>query len=544
MPIPSTPQAARPSAHAFLFAAVAIALVVLSACSRYQAEWTAERVAPPPSLADALVAADLAAERGEQPTTHTLTRDGAILTALSRNRSLAVERYNPLIAETLAPEARAAFDPRLLATTSFGKSTFQRTATQTTTDTRRNLATDVELSNAFPTGTQVFLSGGIDRETRSTLDGSQYIANWSAGVNQSLLRGMGTDVNLVSLRQARNEEAISMAQLRDFVMELAATTETAYWELALAYETEQIREFSLELAREQVRINRDLYEVGSALRADVLTAEAEVAERRADLVDARSEVRRRTLDLIRLLGPDDASHWLLTFELGDLPEVEQVEIDPALSAQLALQYRPDLAESRLRLENRRLEIVRTRNGLLPRLDAFASYGRRAARSNIGDAVDATFQPRHEEYDIGLQFEMQPLNRAERARDSRARFQRDQAEAAIDNLAELLELEVRLAAVEAERQWERIVATEEVVAGRQEQLRAAQEQVFAGLITTLDALQIQRDFVQAQVDLATSRIRYIQALTELFRREGTLLDRRGIGAPRVEEIARADDGNGL
>jgi len=514
------------------------ALAFLAACSTYQPTWTPESVAPPASLQNALDAID---REPALPASETmlLTRDGAILSAMVGNRSLAVERFNPLIAETLAPEARAAFDPTIMATTSFGKSSFQRSATDTSANVRRNLAADAEISQLFPTGTEVFLSGGMDRETRSGADSSTYIGNWSLGVNQSLLRGRGMDVNLVDLRQARNEEAITQAELRDFVMELAATVEAAYWELALAYETEQIREFSLELAREQVRINRDLFEVGSALQADVLTAEAEVAERRADLIDARSEVRQRTLDLVRLLGPNDDTHWAVTFELGDLPEVERVDINPLVSAQLAKLYRPELAQARLQLENRELAIVRTRNGLLPRLDTFASYGRRTAGRNLGDTIDRLGDTDAEEYNIGLNFQMQPLNRAERARDARARFQRAQAEAALANFEELLELDVRRSAVEIERQWERILATEEVVRGREEQLRAARERVLAGLITTLDSLQIQRDFVQAQVDLATARIRYIQSLTELYRREGTLLDRRGIGAPELRETTTAN-----
>jgi outer membrane protein TolC len=44
---------------------------------------------------------------------------------------------------------------------------------------------------------------------------------------------------------------------------------------------------------------------------------------------------------------------------------------------------------------------------------------------------------------------------------------------------------------------------------------------------LDVLQVQRDYIQSQVDDATARVRYIEALTELYAAEGTLLERRGI-----------------
>jgi len=87
-------------------------------CTR-SPRWTPESVRPPRSLENALTNAQLALadERSElatEPTTVSLTRDGAILMTLARNRSLAVQRYGPRVADTRVPEARAEFDPAVL----------------------------------------------------------------------------------------------------------------------------------------------------------------------------------------------------------------------------------------------------------------------------------------------------------------------------------------------------------------------------------------------------------------------------------------------
>src|SRR5690606_13308348 len=131
------------------------------------------------------------------------------------------------------------------------------------------------------------------------------------------------------------------------------------------------------------------------------------------------------------------------------------------------------------------------------------------------------------YEIGLDLEWQPLNRGARARNERAKFQQAQAEASISNLEQLIDAELYQAAVETRRQWERIRATEAAVQAREEELRAMREQFEVGLATTLDVLTIQEHLVEARLDAATARVRYIQSLTNLYAREGTLLDRRGV-----------------
>lgn len=487
-------------------------------------------MAPPTSLQAILDEADAApAKQLEELETRPVTRDGAILFALGRNKRLAIERLSPAIAETFTREAWAEFDPRLTALASFTKSPQVRDGDVVAmASSERQSRGQAELRQLTPLGAEVFLAGALQRE-RVIPEPSDYQTAYSFGVNMALLDGAGLNVNLVDVRQTENDVAASMAELRGFVMDLVAEVEILYWELALAEETLKIREASLELAHEQERLNRDLFEVGKALEADVMTAEAEVASRIADLADARALLRQRMLQFIRLLSPDSPEQWDLRFDILDEPTTALVSLQPQISAKLAHLWRPELAQARLDLANADLEIVRTKNGLLPRLDAFASYSRRAIGGSASDSFQIANETEAEGYQVGLAFDMALLNRAERARHRRAMFRQAQAEEAIRNLEELLEMEVRTALIEVQRQWERIGATEKVVEGRREQLRAAQEQAVAGLLPTLDALQIQRDFVQAQVDAATARIRYVQAVTELYRREGTLLDRRGVGS---------------
>lgn len=566
------------------FAAVASAFFV--SCAHRAVTWTPEMVAPPESLDAALEEAAAggpapAAAGRSEPASPVglsgadgeveLTRDGAILTALANNRSLAVARFGPLIGETLAPEARSVFDPRFLATTSLGRDTSPISGISRYTIGRAlsggaslnvsdlivpedpdqtfiNIAEtltgifsqpqfdpyieawqssgNAEVRNVLPTGTEVFLSGGVTR-SKSNFTPEEYIAEWSVGVNQALLEGGGPAVNLVALRQARNSAAQTCHAFRDELLQLVQQAETGYWDLVLARELLKIRQFSVELAEQQKERVQDLVDVGRAIEGAVIAAQAEAESRRADLADARALVKSRTIALIRLLNPAAPEEWAVTFEPVDPPVVERVEVAGDTSAKLAVLYRPELAQARLQLANRELDVVRTKNGLLPRLDAFASYGRQSLSESLRYSTRDLDNDDYDNFAVGVSLQVPLLNRGEKARYRRARFVEEQAGASVSNLEQLLEAEVRAAVVEVERQWERVLSTRAAVAAREEQLRIQQDRFSVGMSTDLDVLIVQRDLIQSQVGAVTARIEYIEALTKLYKAEGTLLARRGV-----------------
>lgn len=513
---------------------VILSSLILASCSYQVPSWPKDIRSLPP-LERGLDIAEKRAERdrenlpADRVTSMPLSRDGAIVTCLARNRSLAVERYGPRIARTRVPETIAQFDPVLLATVSMGRSKVPANDAKDTNVTR-DFSGDASIEQSLPSGADVFLAGGFSKSRKGNSDW-EYAGSWSAGINQALLRGGGSVVNLISVVQAMNDEMISSCELEGFIQELVLQVELAYWELVLARETLKIRKFSVKLAEEQLQLNKDIIEVGKLSPDARITAEGELASREADLVDALADVRAKTIDLIRLLDPEHDSQWSIVFDMIDPPDIDIVEVEPAISAQLAGIYRPELSQVRLDRVNRRLEIIRTRNGLLPRLDAFASYGRLSAGRSQGDSYRFLDNDNFDNYELGLSFEMPLGNRAAKARHQRAGIEEEQAAAAIRNLEQLIEAEVRRFAIEVQRQAQRIPATGKVVESRQEELRIEKSRFLVGLSTNLDVLRIERDLIQARLDELTARIRYIESLSALYYSEGTLALRRGVNVEK-------------
>jgi outer membrane protein TolC len=86
-------------------------------------------------------------------------------------------------------------------------------------------------------------------------------------MTQPLLDGAGTGVNLVGLRQARNKAAQTEHSFRASVLDVTRQVEVGYWELVLANQLTQIREFAVGLADEQLKRNEERFRVGKAIRA-------------------------------------------------------------------------------------------------------------------------------------------------------------------------------------------------------------------------------------------------------------------------------------
>lgn len=526
------------------FVLSSFAALALCACGGPKQSWTIEQVQPPPSLQEALIKID--AERykeafQEAPVTPlTVTRDGAILTALSRNRSLEVERYNPDIRRTFIDEQRSVFDLELLATVTAGR------ANNRSFDARGNERTDttdsIDITQSgtkrLTTGTEITLSG-TSSQTNPEFGDQSAFSQQNIKVSQSLLRGRGEKVNLVSIRKAENDTEISSQAFRDTVLNLIQQVEEAYWSLVLSRETVRIRKAALDSANEQLRGFELRMELGSATQSDVLSAQANVATRNSELIDAEGNEQISTLNLLRLISPETPEQWSAVIQATDSPDVTYIAQNQRVSAELAQAYRPDLAQARLQFSNSELDLIQTKNGLLPRLDGFINYGSNGYGGALGESLTEVRSQEYNEYSGGVELQFNPGNRRARALNLRAEFAQQQAEASIANLEEQIHYQIQTDIVNAEVNYKQILASEKLLESRKEQLRAITARQEAGSATILDVLNVQNDVISAEVETVRNRIEYITSLTALYRDEGTLLDRRGIGLASLTEPRKTD-----
>ena len=485
-----------------------------------------------------------------------LTVEEAVVMALGNNRALGVQLYRPLIAGTFAEQEKAVFDPGLFAEVEAAREKSRRGDEHFSSE-QENFRLGLE--QELPTGTALELALEQRRLDSPAPNTTRIMDRDRAGLRlsltQALLRGGSREANLAGVRRAELDVLVSLYELRGFTQSLVAEVERAYWDLVLAESRIAIFEESLSVAEAQVRDVSRRIEVGTVAEVERAAVAAELAFRRQGLIDGQSRRDQARLELLNLLNPgrqlqlDDP--WAdgdnlsspaeapRSVSQGDIFNLQPVprdtpqvlEIEPDLVVEhvaLSLQLRPDLDEARLRLQQGELEVIQTRNGLLPRLDLFITLGKTGYADSFGRSFAEITDDSTYAGSLGLRFAL-PLggNRAAGAAEARARAGRGQAQASLDNLAQLVELDVRTAHLEATRARAQIAASAERRRLQEEVLRVEQVKFEVGRGTALAVAQAQRDLLESQLAEVDVMVAYRLALTDLYRLDGSLLARRNI-----------------
>jgi outer membrane protein TolC len=459
-----------------------------------------------------------------------LSIEEAVMLALRHNSDLRVRQLSPVIAGTFEQIERGVYDPELFAEAVHSRE--EDGAGDSRADSQRDDSTEetslsAGLRQTLPSGTSVQARVGQERSVFDNDDEEEQEARVEMSITQSLLRGFGASVNLVSIRQAELETLASVDELKGFILALLADTEIAYWQYVLALEEIAIFEQSLEVARKQREEIELSIEVGLLPEFEVAAARAEEALRVQALINAESLVEDRRLRLLRLISPRPGNNLNHTLKATSEPRVLPEPItDLEDRLRLAEQARPDLNEARLRLRQNRLETIVTRNGLLPRLDLFITLGKTGYGETFGDSFR---ELNGDAYDVsaGLRLSHFLGNRAAEARNIAAFAARKQAEEAIANLLEIVRLDVHLAVNEVERLRRQIDASRATRVFQEQTLKAEKERFDVGNSTALLVAQAQRDLLQAQINEIGAVVSYRIALVQLYLADGSIMERRGV-----------------
>ncbi|MGA1876044.1 MAG: TolC family protein [bacterium] len=490
-----------------------------------------------------------------------LSLEDAVLLALKRNRDLKVQTVLPKIKETLIEEAKSPFDLDMSLEIKAGKdktrslSTSSDSTEQDPQDSQdpdlddfifklRNALISAEeetetqttegvfeISKLFSTGTKLQLelkSHYLDKESLTIYsdqfsipsEGTGYATSGSLTITQSLLKDRGRKINLSLVDQAEIDHKISLYELQQYIIDLVAKVQKTYWDLILAEKTLHIRRKSMELANQQLVETEERIRVGKQAESEAVAAQAEVAEGKGKLIDAESAMVQKRLDFLLLLNPEIDILWDQGVELTTPPEpppIDSGDIQNHIST--AFRLRPDLNQTYLNLQKGDLEVVRTQNGLLPRLDFFFILKRIANGPSFPSSFDE-FDDYG--YTAGLTLSRPWGNRTAESQSQQANLERLQYRESIESLKQEIQVEVRKALSEIQRYHEQVAASEANRRWQEEKLKVEQEKFRLGRSTNLLVFQAQRDLIEAEVNKITAAINQIKASIDLQVAKGTLL----------------------
>ncbi|MBI3079532.1 MAG: TolC family protein, partial [Deltaproteobacteria bacterium] len=292
----------------------------------------------------------------------------------------------------------------------------------------------------------------------------------------------------------------------------------------LARKTLTVRQQSLDLAQELLRITRARVEAGVLARIEIVQAEAEVASRREAVILAQNAVGNAEDNLRAILSLDTDTRWAdLAITPTDEPRFERREVRVDESLRAALTSRPDLSAAKLDLQNRGINVRVAENSLLPSLNFSGTVGLQGLDQTLRSDFETLGERKFWQWNAGMLLE-QPLgNRAAKADLSQRRLEQDRAVIQLRNLEQRIATEVRQAVRTLTSNLERIEATRAARTLAEQKVRAEEEKLRVGLSTTFNVQQFQRDLTDAQVSEIQAQTDYQRSLINLERVKGTALE---------------------
>ncbi len=452
-----------------------------------------------------------------------LTRDDAVRQAVENNPALAANRFDPAISAERVAAARSAFIPTL-------STALQRNSQRTPSSNlfSGDSALDTQFWSGGATVGQLLPWGGgtydvsfNSARTTTTNPLTTFTPSLTSAVqavfSQPLLRNFKTDPARAELDLTRRNREIADLRLQEAIARTSADAETAYWSLVSTRAGVAVQQRSLDLSLELERTNRARVDVGQSPPLDLVTARAEVAQRRESLIVARTAALQAE-DVLRALvfDPKRADFWTARLEPADAvpPAAAPPDVDSAVRR--ALTERPDVVEARKQIQIGDTNVMLSKNQTLPDLRLQATYatnglgGSKLLRTGgfpgtitgtenttFGTVLGQVFSADFPTWTLGFTLNY-PLGKSlEEANLARARLERDQATARLRSVELVAVREVRDAALRLEQNRQRI---ETAQLGRdlaEQRLDAEQKRFEVGMSTSFLVIQAQRDLAVAR-----------------------------------------------
>jgi len=483
-----------------------------------------------------------------------------IAKALQDNLNLAIQVYNPEMADMTITQAKEYFMP------SFDFAYGRR---QTDSPSYWWLQGEdsvvskygdysLALTQQIPTGGSFMISFNNYRSETNELFqliNPRYGATLQFDFVQPLLRNGGLKMGRKEIIIAENNLEISQTQFESVVQDTVYTVVEAYWNLLYVIEDLKVKQQSLQLARDLLAKNKKEVEVGKLAPLEVLNAETVVAQREADILAAEVLVERR----------EDMLKYHLN--MSDVQEIKRKSIVPMdrpgflkkvisfdEAWQVAQVKRPDLRTNRKNIENNEFKMSIAKNKMLPGLDLSFSYwspgisGDRIRyldddpflgiiigkeSGSAGDAIGDAFKFQNNNWNIALTLSLPLSNVTTRAEYVKSRMELEKSQLELEDNEKFAMLDVNDAVREVDTHIKRVEAYRLARELAQRRLEAEEKKLDVGLTTNYFVLTYQDELANARSTEIRSMLDYILALARLDRAMGTSLESWNVRLPHIK-----------
>jgi outer membrane protein len=458
------------------------------------------------------------------------------------------------------------YDPQVFSNLNFGHTTAPQSNTVTsgtsalvTTNTTANFGA----SETFGTGGTAALTLNNNRTEQNSFRSTVNPSTASAldlTLTQPLLQGFGFAFNRRNIVIARNNLKAADYVFRQQLTNTVANVVQLYWNLVAANATVGVQNQAVKAAQALYDNNQKQVDVGTLAPIEIIRAEAQLATAQQGLVAAQSQVTqyetvlKSALSRNGLASPSVMSAHIITTDPIRIPATEPVEpFQDLVSA--ALDNRPDLAQSRVQVENNKAFLSSLKNQLLPTLSAVGDFRSNALVGlqngvigpvstttglvqnppiadpffvgGYGDVLKQLFARNFPTYSVGFNLTVPIGNRAAQANIATQSINLRMNELQVQRQINQIRVDVQnaLTAVELARAQYQAAVKARVL--QEQTLDADQKKLDLGATTVYQIIQDQRDLTTAAGAEVTAENNYMAARNLLDLAVGTTLSNNNV-----------------
>ncbi|HTX40688.1 MAG TPA: TolC family protein [Acidobacteriaceae bacterium] len=412
-------------------------------------------------------------------------------------------------------------------------------------------------SQSYPLGTNLYIQYSGQRLTSNSpydVVNPELQAYYLAEITQPLLYGFGLASNERYIHIAKRNVNITNYAFEAQVIAIITQVEDIYWDLADAYQDEQIEERSLDFANQTLSDDQKQLDLKAIPALQVMQDETAVATAEGNLTVARANLRLYELQLKNVLTKtDDATIDAMPVIPLDLKGQPDPNADKPIDQLIAEaeKNRPEVHIYQEQAEIQKANLKSANNVLLPTLNMYGFYlgaglgGPKNPYCDLGTAAnginecattlptgfggmfDDEFNYSSPEYQVGMTLSINLRNRVAKATQFRAALQYRQSQITYEENAKNIRFDVRNSQFALEQAQARVQAAQQARDLAQRTFDITKQEQQLGAKSSYDVLVAENALATAEATLDDAQAKYEEAKVDLDRATGETLQLTGV-----------------
>ena len=451
-----------------------------------------------------------------------ITLDEAIALALRYNRTIETAYLNRLTEKFDLKVAQDKFHPDLYISSSISQASNEKKDSLNSQIGAEGLLT-------IPTGGQFSLAWTQSalKPWQNSENGDNFNNDLILSFKQPLLKGGGVDVNQASQVIAMRQEQENLLNLKETLINTITQVIRTYRNFLLSQRNIEISRLSLERSKNLLETNRILIAEGRLARVEIIQTESDLANQEFSFQENKNTLDSNRLQLLQLLDIDRNT----LVEPVESIQVKEIKLDENTLQQTAFTNQPNYLQALLSHENSQTRLLLAKNNKLWELDVQARY-------NVSGSSDSWIETQKNvgnlgegDYSVGLSLRIPFGDYTLEQEVVRAKVGFQQSKINLIELTENIKIAITDAVRSINMRWKQVKLAQKALKLSEKKLEIELEKLKVNLSTNFKVVSFQNDLVIAENNEISTKVNYLNALTDLDKFLGITLERWGVQIQR-------------